>query len=200
MKRLILIMSLMALACTVGLAQVTTGYVSKRDNTIAKNSVVIFPGATTKQIVLKSYSVTGDNADTALRIHSGTRLSTVTSNEAAGQTVIGVASTNGFDTVNGAVIIQRPSGLCSVHALDSVNASSVTLSEALPSGYDCAVGDQIWWCGGTSTNVIGAATVRREGDALWGAQVRAPVALHLITSAGAANTINDATVLYRKNE
>lgn len=171
-------------------------FLSKRDNAVAKDNRLAFPGKARSQLVLRSYDVTGDNADATLHIASGvtvTRLTGSAATTGATSTNLPVAATNIISAADGLVVVQRADGTSTVHEFHSVGTATITIAAGI--GTAAAAGDQVWWCSHVATNVIGNATVRQNG-ALWAAQLRAPIALRLVSTAGTAERINNAVVEY----
>jgi hypothetical protein len=190
---LAVLLVLIAASSTPALGQ---SFLAKRDNATAKDNRLAFPGKARSQIVLRSYDVTGDNADAALHITSGVTMTRLTGSAAttgATSTNLPVAATNIITAGQGLVVVQRADSTSTVHEFYSVGTGTITIAAGI--GTAAAAGDQVWWCSHVATNVIGNATVRQNG-ALWAAQLRAPLALRLVSTSGTAEKINNAVVEY----
>lgn len=170
---------------------------SARDNTVATNAVVAFPGQAGRQILLKSFDVVGNNADVKLQILSGTLVTATVGENTGEDNEIGLARTNGFGVGQGVVMVQRRGGTktTTAHFYSSVNGSAVIINGTL--GDSVQSGDLVWWASDAFTNAIGSATVRLQGD-IWAADPGAPLFLRLFTVAGSSVAINSATVEYTR--
>jgi len=165
------------------------GYVSARDAT-GTNSVVIFPAATGRAIRLVSYQCTGDNADALLQLAAGTLNTTLSA--ATTTTNLTVLSTNGF-APSDVVVIQDPDDdSCTSHFVYGLGTLTVQLTAAATADS----GARVYRMSHVTTNAVAAATVTRNAEALWAAQVRMPLLLRLYSGAGTTETVKDAAVKY----
>ncbi len=168
-------------------------FLSKRDNATPTNCVVVFPGQSGKQAILRTLDVTGDNADAVVQYAVGVYQTRLSAAEASNSTALNVVATNVVTSAPGLLIIQRSTGVCTAHFYTSVAGGTVNTAAAI--GTAASAGDAVWWATHLGTNSVGNATVRRDGS-LWVAQQRAPLAVRLYTAAGSAERINNATVEY----
>lgn len=173
------------------------GYYTETAETASqKTQTLIFnaPNATsTKQIILKTIDVTGDNADAVLSIYGGTLSTTISGTLGTTITNLTLTSTNGFAT-NDKLVIQRAAGVSTWHYVYSLGSGEFNVYPAVTTA--CAAGDMVYRMSNVGTHAIGSATVRMTGDALFAAQVRMPLAVSLESTAGTSEYINAATVLY----
>jgi len=185
------ILALLALVLAVD--TLGQAFLAKRDNTDATNAVVVFPGQSGKQAVLRTLDVTGDNADVVYQLASGVYVTRLTANEASNSTALDVAATNIVTSGQGLLLIQRSSGVCTAHFYSTCAGGTVNTAAAI--GTAATAGDYVWWATHVATNTVGSNTLRRDGS-IWAGQVRAPLAVRLYTGAGSAVRINNAVVEY----
>jgi len=173
------------------------GYYTETYETASnKEPTLIFnaPSSTsTKQIILKNIDVTGDNADVVLSIYGGTASTTIAATHGASITNITLTATNIFAT-NDKLVIQRTSGVSTWHYLYSLGSGEFNIYPAVTTAV--AAGDKVYRMSNVGTHAVGSATLRFSGDCVFAAQVRMPLAVGLVSSAGTSEYINNATVLY----
>lgn len=183
-------LTLLAIAGLLAVSADAQTFLTKRDNTVATNANVIFPGRTGKQIVLLYADVTGQGAGSKLHLLSGGSSTVLTA--AAGTTVTNVSVNGTGSFVAGDIaVIQRSSGVCTWHWVYSAGTNKVYFEDAI--GTAASTSDQLWRMSHTGTNTVAAATVKFAGD-LWAAQVRAPLLVRV--TGGTTELINSATIKY----
>ena len=170
-------------------------FLAKRDNTTATNAVVVFPGQSGKQAVLRTLDATGDNADAVAQLQSGVYVTRLTAAAGTSGTNLTVTSSSNFGTTY-PIVIQRSDGTCTWHLVYAAGTNAVYTTAAI--GTAASSGDYVWYMSHVATNAIASATVRRDG-ALWAGQVRAPLAVRVYTGSGTAERINNAVVEYVDN-
>lgn len=167
------------------------GFVSKRGNG-ATNAEVIFPAQPDTIIRLTSYDVTGDGASSILKLQAGTYSATLTNAALSTATNVSLYG-NSYIVAGDNVVFQKADNTVFSALVDTTNGVQLTFASQL--GTALAAGDKVYRMGITHTNGIGAATVRKDGQAIFAAPLRNP--LRLITwSNTTATAINSATAAY----
>ena len=192
-RTLTAIIALIVIAATLAFESLAQSITSKRDNTVATNAVVVFPGIRAKNTVLTYLDATGDNADVAAQYAAGRYMTVLTAGAASTNTTLSIANTNNFGSGQGLVLVQRADGTSTAHFYGSAATGAITISAAI--GTAASAGDRVWWAPYVATNAIGNATVRLAGR-LWSGPGSAPLGVRVYTSAGSAVRINNATAEY----
>lgn len=195
-KRLAILTTLLAALTLVCLAQTLNldyGYVTKRAYG-ATNAEVIFPAGSGSTIArLVSYDVTSDVAGGILKLQAGTYGATIGAAALSTATNCSVLG-NSYIVADDIVVFQKADGTVFSATVHGTNAATnINLTAQI--GTALAAGDKVYRMGLMATNAIGAATVRKEGTAIFAAPLRNPIRL-LSWGAGTNTGINSATVAY----
>jgi hypothetical protein len=195
MKKTLTLLATLALALSASAQtlNLTYGYVTKRANG-ATNAEVIFPAGSGSTIArLVSLDVTSDAAGGILKLQGGTYDATISVAALSTATNCAVLG-NSYIVAGDTVVFQKADGTVFSAAVDSTNAvTNINLTAQI--GTALAAGDKVYRMGLLATNTIGAATVRKEGPAIFAARLRSPIRL-LSYGATTATAINSATVAY----
>lgn len=196
MKRLCnwMVLTVLTVACAIlpALGQVTDNVVSKRAYG-ATNAVAIWPGAPGKSLTLTAYDATGDHATVNLQLLTGTTVTRLTAAWST-STNMTVSSTNGFAPDDIVVLQKASDGTTTWAWVYGLGTSTIQLTAT--NATTGASGDYVWRMSNTFTNTIASATVRKAGEGLLGAQIRAPLMLRLYSTSGTNEYLNDASCRY----
>lgn len=187
------IAALLALCCALPFsasAQLTDGYTSQQDETTTTNfNQVVFPGVATKVIRLTAFDVNADTNIADLHIFAGTTPYTVTG--IINSTNLTVTSNAGIIT-NRLVILQFGNSNWVATVNHTNNLTNIFLAGGATLGLTVPTNATLWNC--TNRAVIRVPTGRTAlaGQALFAAQVRAPLAIRLTPSLQNSNRVHAA--------
>jgi len=192
------LLTLLALALSAFSLQAQTlnlnyGFVSLRANG-ATNAEVIFPANTDAIFRLTSYDITNDTAGAIVKLQAGTYGATINATASSSATncvVIG----NSYIVANDTVVFQKADNTVFSATCHSTNGTTINLTGQL--GTALAAGDKIYRMAILHTNLVSAATVRKDGICIFAAPLRQP--MRLLTFGNTTITaINSASGYYDK--
>jgi hypothetical protein len=175
-QKFILLAATLLLLTDAAIAQTLNlnyGYVSLRGNG-ATNAEVIFPANTDAIFRLTSYEVTNDTAAAILKLQAGTYGATISSNAASSSTNCTVLG-NSYIVANDTVVFQKADNTTFSATVSSTNGTTINLTGQL--GTALAAGDKVYRMGILHTNLVGSATVKKDGPCIFAAPLRQPMRL-----------------------
>lgn len=175
-------------------AQQTDGYASLQSAQATNYSEVVFVGAPTKSIVLKSIDYRSDTNTAFLHFYSGTTPYTITG--VINGTNLTVTSNAGVISNQLCIIQLGATQAWTATVLSTNNLTNIFLAGGATLGFTPATNAVFWNCTNRHLRVVNVAVEARSSEALFAAQVRAPLSVRIDPGVVSSNRLN-ATVLYR---